>query len=129
MMNTKVFGSVLALLSAGFIASCSTAPTPSDYYQRATPAGHAVASSKAVIYSSSSNIVIYNMEEIPTKPFKEISTIQVDLYNEYGIKRQQATINQMLKEEAWSAGGNGLIIIDNPTDRRHCYAKVVQISK
>jgi len=84
-----------------------------------------VASPTPVIYTPT-NVKIYDADKAPTQPTTEISVVQVDLYNQYGIKRQKAEVNEMLKAQACSVGGNALILIDN-SDTKHCYAEVVQI--
>jgi hypothetical protein len=71
---------------------------------------------------------VFDESNSPTQSSQDIKTIQIDVYNEYGIMRQQAQINEMLKEQACSLGGNAIIILDNRNDKKHCYAEVIQIN-
>lgn len=103
--------------------SCSTKSTESNYY-RSSADSNLVASPTAVVYSPA-NISIYNENSAHPQAIEDVTLIQVDVYNEYGIKRQEAQINQMLKEQASSVGGDA-VIIKNNSDKKHCYAEVVR---
>ncbi|MES2204104.1 MAG: hypothetical protein V4496_02680 [Pseudomonadota bacterium] len=122
-MHTKVLGSFGLVLSATLIVSCSTESSQSGYY-RSSADSNLVASPTAVVYSPA-NVAIYNANAAHPQSAEDITLIQVDVYNEYGIRRQQAQVNQMLKEQACSLGGNAVVLINNP-DKKHCYAQVIQ---
>lgn len=124
-MHKKVLNSLVLMLSASLIASCSTNSQNSGYYRSSSANNNLVASPTAVTYTPAS-VIIYNANETPTGSVEEITTVQVDLYNEYGIMRQQAQVNQMLKEQACSLGGNAVMLVDNGNDKKHCTAKILQ---
>ncbi len=122
-MHKQVLGSLALILSAALIVSCSTESSKSGYYHLSTDS-NLVASPTAVVYSPSS-VVIYTTEHLPNESYDVVTTIKVSRYNEFGIKRQAAQVNQMLKEQACTLGGNAVILIDN-TDKKYCYAKIIQ---
>ncbi len=126
-MRKNIHSGLTLLLITCLVASCSSTPNTNNYY---TPSkdSNLVASPTPVVYSPS-NIVIFNHNE--TKPIaaQHIQKIEVDTYNEYGIRRQQAQINELLKKQACSLGGNAVVLIDEPNDDQHCYAEVIHITK
>lgn len=123
-MHKNVLGSLVIVVSAVFLISCSTESNQPNYYRSSTDSSNLVASPTAVV-SQSSSIVIYDKNNPLAEPAVDITTIKIDLYNEYGIRRQQAQINEILKEQACSAGGDAVVVIEN-SDKKYCYAKVVQ---
>jgi hypothetical protein len=123
-MHKKVLCSFVLALNAVLIVSCSTPSSQSCYYQSPTDS-NLVASPSAVVYSASS-IVIYTPEHMPTEPFEVITTVKTSLYNEYKIRRQQAQVDQMLKDQARYLGGDALILVPRG-DKKYSYAKVIRI--
>ncbi len=121
----KVLNNLSVVFSSILIMSCSTPSNKSCYYRSSTDS-NLVASPSAVVYSAL-NIVIYTPEDMPTEPFEIITTIKIPLYNEYGIKRQEARVNQMLKEQARSLGGNALILTPCG-NTKHAEAQVIRFS-
>lgn len=125
-MYKKTLNGLVLVLSTTLIVGCSTDSTSTaEHYRPSATNSNLVASPTAVAYSPSS-VVIYDEDKPLTQPAEEITTITVDVYNEYGIKRQQAQVNEMLKEQACSVGGNAVVLIDNP-DKKHCYAEVIHV--
>lgn len=121
-MYKKLLNGLVLMLGVTLMVSCSTESSKSSYY-RSSADSNLVASPTAVVYSPSS-VVIYDENKPLAEPAEEITTIRVDLYNEYGIRRQEAQVNEMLKEQACSMGGNAVILIESP-EKKYCYAKVV----
>ena len=122
-MHKKVLSGLALILSAALVASCSTESSKSNYY-RSSADSNLVASPTAVVYSPSS-VVIYTPEHLPNESYEVVTTIKVSRYNEFGIKRQEAQVNQLLKEQACSLGGNAVILIES-SDKKYCYASVIQ---
>ena len=123
-MHKKVLNGLTILAGTMFMISCST-PSPQTQTHPPRTGNSLVASPTAIAYSPST-VTIYDETMPPTGTIEDISLIQIDVCNEYGIRRQQAQMNEILKEEASSMGGNGVVVIDNP-DKKHCYAKIVQV--
>ena len=121
-MHKKVLTGLMLALSATLIMSCSTESSQSSY-NRSSTNSNLVASPTAVAYSTS-NVTIYDQNKPAPSSATDITMIQVDVYNEYGIRRQQAQVNEILKAQACSVGGNAVVIVNNP-DKKHCYAKVI----
>ncbi len=63
---------------------------------------------------------------MPTEPFEVITTVKIPLYNQYKIKRQQAQVDQMFKDQARSLGGDALILVPLG-DKKYSYANVIRI--
>lgn len=122
-MHKKVLNSLALVLSTALIMSCSTKSNDPSYY-RSSANSNLVASPTGAIYSPT-KITIYDENNASPPSAQVITIIQVDVYNEYGIRRQQAQINEMLKEQACLLGGDAIVIIKNP-DKKHCYARVIQ---
>lgn len=121
-MKKHLRESIILFTSALIITSCASRSNEPNYY-RSSADSNLVASPTAVVYSPA-NIIIYNEKNALDEPIEEITVIKVNLYNEYGIRRQQALIDKMLKEQAYSLGGNAIILIKS-SDKNNCYAKVV----
>nr|MBP9727249.1 hypothetical protein [Gammaproteobacteria bacterium] len=100
-------------------------PSSQSCYYRSSTDSNLVASPSAVVYSASS-IVIYTPEHMPIEPFEVITTVKIPLYNEYKIRRQQAQVDQMFKDQARSLGGDALILVPHG-DKKYSYAKVIRI--
>ena len=122
-MHKNVLSSLALTLSAALIMSCSTESSKPSYCQLSTDS-NLVASPAGVVYSPSS-IIVYKPAHLPNESFEIVTIIKVSQYNEFGIKRQEAQINEMLKEQAGSMGGNAVIRIET-VDKKYCYAQVIR---
>lgn len=115
----------LALSCLTILISGCASQSNSDNYEYASGNSNLVACPTSSIYSPS-NVIILNENAPLTQSAQKIKTIEIEIYNEYGIKRQQAQINEMLKKQAYALGGNAVIIIDGP-NVKHYYAEVVRV--
>lgn len=113
-------------ISSGALIACTT-PSEEKNYHWSSKESNLVASPAAVVYSPS-NIIILSEKDINQKPIQHIENISVDVYNEYGIRRQKAQIDEILKEKACELGGNAIVIINTPEDTKHYCAEVVLIN-
>ena len=123
-MHKKVLSSLALMFSVILITGCSTDSSKSNYYRSSAADSNLVASPTAMAYSPSS-IIIYTPGDIPSEPSEVIANIKISHYNEFGIKRQEAQVNEILKEQACSLGGNAVILVDS-ADKKYCYAQVIQ---
>jgi hypothetical protein len=57
------------------------------------------------------SITVYNDKKTPHTGYRVIGVASVSKYNLLGIKRQEKTLNDMMKKLAASIGGDGLINI------------------
>jgi hypothetical protein len=73
------------------------------------------------------NIELYTLDNIPTKPYHFLGEISANQYNEFGIKRQRARINQVLRQEAGELGGDAVIVL-NPKGTINM-AEVIQFNQ
>ena len=109
---------------ASLIVSCATESKSSRFFHSAT-ANNLVASPTAVSYSPANVIIYRNAIALDKKVYKKIAVIKVALYNQYGIRRQQAQINQLLKERAYTLGGDAVLLIQ-PQTQKYLYAHILR---
>lgn len=122
-MHKKMLTSLTIITGILLITGCATDSNQSNITPSSSK-NNAVTQSTAIAYSSD-NVLIYDKNNAHPQSAEDITMIQVDVYNEYGIRRQQAQVNEMLKQQACLVGGNAVVIVDNP-DKKHCYAQVIQ---
>lgn len=115
----------LALICLTLLMSSCASQSNSNNNHYASSNSSLVPCPTSSIYSPS-NVIILNENNPLTKSAQKIKTIQIDLYSEYGIKRQQAQVNEMLKKQAYELGGNAVVILDE-SDTKHYYAEVIRI--
>lgn len=106
------------------ISSCASQINTNDK-QYTSSNSNLVACPTASVYSPS-NVIILNENTPLAQSAQKIKTVEIDLYSEYGIKRQQAQVNEMLKKQAYELGGNAVVVIDK-SDAKHWYAEVIRI--
>lgn len=122
-MRNKIISGLILIVSSTLMVGCSTKSSESNYYQSSTH-NNLVASPTAVACSPAS-VNLYNPGYIPNESFDVMTIIKVSQYNKFGIKQQEAQINEILKEQTRSMGGNAAILIES-ADKKYCYAKIVR---
>jgi hypothetical protein len=65
--------------------------------------------------------------QVPDRPFKVLGEAKVEKYNAVGIKRQEATIRDLMREQAASLDGDAIINIKN--DEKTITATVIAYKK
>lgn len=109
-----------------FIAGCSTESDNSRYFHSAT-ADNLVISPTSVAYSPASVVIYPNQQAVNKLSYENIAVAKVSLYNQYDIRRQQAQVNQILKEQAHTLGGNAAILLDKQ-DTKYLYAQIIRVN-
>jgi hypothetical protein len=71
--------------------------------------------------------VSFLYREIPNRPYKVLGTAEVSKFNTEGIKRQDATIRDLMREQAASLDGDAIIDIKN--DDKKITATVIAFKK
>jgi len=71
-----------------------------------------VASTKTYSPTPPESVVLSSKPKLNT-PYKVIGSVSVNRYNFVGVKRQQAVINDIFRQEAAGIGGNAVINIQD----------------
>jgi PBP1b-binding outer membrane lipoprotein LpoB len=71
--------------------------------------------------------VSFLIREIPNRPYKVLGVAEVSKFNTEGIKRQDATIRDLMREQAASLDGDAIINIKN--DGKKITATVIAFKK
>jgi PBP1b-binding outer membrane lipoprotein LpoB len=64
--------------------------------------------------------VSFLYREIPNRPYRVLGVAEVSKFNTRGIKRQDATIRDLMREQAASLDGDAIIDIKNFSVRPSC---------
>lgn len=106
--------SSLALL----LVSCSstTIPSSTQYASNMIHRQKVVKTTKEKYPPKKSQSVTFFNKEIPQKAYRIIGVATVSKYNLFGIPREEAMLNDMMKDLAASIGGDGLMNISQNGD-------------
>lgn len=118
--STKKITGILAwLLVSSQLTACSSSPL---FHKRSYSDNLFIDTNAVEIYPN--NIQIYNLNNLPNKPYKVVDNFKVSIYNQYGSKLQRAKINTYLQDEAARLGGDG--VIDLGVRDNNVYAEAIK---
>ncbi|TAK76602.1 MAG: hypothetical protein EPO11_03995 [Gammaproteobacteria bacterium] len=115
---------VVFLLGGCSTTNQSTPRVASNFInrQQVTPATNDIYPSK-----NPQTVAVYTDTHKPHAAYRVIGTASVSKYNLLGMKRQDATVQEMMKNLAASIGGDGLI--DVKTNDESMQARVIAFQK
>lgn len=98
-------------LASNFIYQQKIVPTTKNTYPAKNP----------------QKITLYTNEQKPLTPYRIIGVATVAKHNLIGMQREEATLNDMIKNLAASMGGDGLINVS--TNEEFMEANIIQFQK
>lgn len=124
-MYTKNFLIYPMLLVSLLAAGCSTEPNNSK--DSPSAAANNLALSRTTVTYSPTDVVIYpNQQAVNNVSYEKIAATKIALYNQYDIRRQEAQINQILKKNVRTLGGNGAILL-NRKNKKYLYVQIIRV--
>lgn len=100
------------------LVSCasSTIPSSTQYASNMIHRQKVVKTTKEKYPPKKSQLVTFFNNETPQKAYRIIGVATVSKYNLFGIPREEAMLNNMMKDLAASIGGDGIINISQKGD-------------
>lgn len=109
---------ILAILSSG----CTT---ENHNYYTTPPMGYNLVASPTSIVYLPYQIEVYDDKHLPTEKYTPIGVASTTQFNEYGIMKQQASIDEALRIQASQMGGDAIIMLPS-FDKNMCIAQVIK---
>ena len=122
-----LYQTVITIAVASLLASCttngqSTTQVASNFLNK-----QQVITTTNVAAKNPQYVTVYAKDQSPHTAYRVIGRASVSKHNILGMKRGNATLEEMMKKLAASVGGDGLINIDNNNDSMQ--ATIIQFQK
>ena len=117
---------LLSLASVIILAIISSSCTTENHnYYTTPPMGYNLVASPTSIVYLPYQIEVYDDKHLPSGRYKPIGVVSTTKFNEYGIMKQQATVDETLRVQASQMGGDAIIMVPS-IDQNMRIAQVVK---
>ncbi len=119
---------LIVIYAALIVSGCTVTrtPVPPTSYAKPTPTSEPYTTYHCHHHKDPVNVSFLN-RNIPNRPYKVLGVAEVSKFNTEGIKRQDATIRDLMREQAASLDGDAIIDIKN--DDKKITATVIAFKK
>jgi hypothetical protein len=111
---------LLSLASVIILAIISSSCTTENHnYYTTPPMGYNLVASPTSIVYLPYQIEVYDDKHLPSGRYKPIGVVSTTKFNEYGIMKQQATVDETLRVQASQMGGDAIIMVPSIDKNMH----------
>jgi len=125
----KLLASIILLGSFSLLISCTTSSQSPTQFASNLINKQTVTKNTNQTYPAKNpqKVALYINETTPHTAYRIIGAASVSKYNLLGMKREESTMHEMMKQLAASVGGDGLINFNSDETRLH--ANVIAFQK